>query len=154
MPDPTIGKTGIPMPEPDPLILAKRQRILEGLAAILPGESLIATEDERRAYETDAFTAYRQLPLAVCLPRSTEEVAAILRFLNEEGVPVVPRGAGTSLAGGALPQADAVVVGLSKMSRVLELRFEDRIARVEAGITNLAISAAVAHRGFFYAPDP
>jgi glycolate oxidase len=154
MPDETIGKTGIPMPEPDPLILAKRQRILDGLAVILPGESLITTEDERRAYETDAFTAYRQLPLAVCLPRSTEEVAAILSFLNKEGVPVVPRGAGTSLAGGALPQADAVVVGLAKMSRVLELRFEDRLARVEAGITNLAISAAVAHRGFFYAPDP
>jgi glycolate oxidase len=154
MSDQAVGSTGIPMPDPDPSILAKRERIIEGLAAILPGEALIVSEDERRAYETDAFTAYRQLPLAVCLPRSTEEVAAVLAFLDKERVPVVPRGAGTSLAGGALPQADAVVVGLAKMNRVLEIRYEDRIARVEAGITNLAISGAVAHAGFFYAPDP
>jgi glycolate oxidase len=142
------------MPAPDPAILSKRARILDGLSALLPGERVIDTEDERRAYETDAFTAYRQVPLAVVLPETTEEVAAVLRFLNAQGVPVVPRGAGTSLAGGALPQADAVVVGLAKMNRVLETRFEDRLARVQAGITNLAISAEVAHAGFFYAPDP
>lgn len=146
--------TGIPMPMGDPAILARRAEIIAGLRAILPGEQVIESEDERRAYETDAFTAYRQLPLAVCLPTSTEEVAAVLAYLNRERVPVIPRGAGTSLAGGALPQADAVVVGLSKMNKVLEVRLEDRLARVQAGITNLGISAAVAHEGFFYAPDP
>src|SRR5919112_1061862 len=98
-PRPSLASTtGIPMPRPDPAILAKRRHILDGLAALVPAEALIATEDERRAYETDAFTAYRELPLAVVLPTSTEEVAAILSFLNKEGVPVVPRGAGTSLA--------------------------------------------------------
>jgi glycolate oxidase len=148
------SNTAIAMPAGDPVIMAKRQRIIDGLTALLPSESVITSEDERRAYETDAFTAYRQLPLAVVLPETTEEVAAVMRFLNLEGVPVVPRGAGTSLSGGALPQADAVVIGLSKMNRVLELRFEDRIARVQAGITNLGISDAVAHEGFFYAPDP
>ena len=146
--------TGIPMPAGDPAILARRQEILAGLAPLVAPEGLITSEDERRAYETDAFTAYRQVPLAVVLPASTQEVAAVLKFLNAQRVPVIPRGAGTSLAGGALPQADAVVVGLSRMSRVLELRFEDRLARVEAGITNLGISGAVAHEGFFYAPDP
>jgi glycolate oxidase len=149
-----LATTGIPMPQPDKAILAKRERIIEGLKALLPPESVIISEDERRAYETDAFTAYRELPLAVVLPETTEAVAAVLRYLKSEGVPVVPRGAGTSLAGGALPQADAVVVGLGKMSRVLELRLADRLARVQAGITNLGISAAVAHEGFFYAPDP
>ncbi|MDQ0392720.1 FAD-linked oxidase C-terminal domain-containing protein [Labrys monachus] len=146
--------TGIPMPPPDPRIMQRRESILDGLARLVPAENLISSEDECRAYETDAFTAYRAMPLAVVLPESTDEVAAVLRFLHRENVPVVPRGAGTSLAGGALPQADAVVVGLAKMSKVLELRFEDRIARVQAGITNLGISGAVAHERFFYAPDP
>ncbi|MBP0577978.1 FAD-binding protein [Labrys sp. LIt4] len=154
MPEGTPLTTGIPMPPPDPAILARRQAIVDGLAGLVPPANLIVSEDERRAYETDAFTAYRAVPLAVVLPETTEEVAAILKFLNQEGVPVIPRGAGTSLAGGALPQADAVVVGLSKMSKVLELRFEDRLARVQAGITNLGISGAVSHESFFYAPDP
>jgi glycolate oxidase len=148
------NRTGIEMPVPDPDIIAKRQMIIDGLMPLVPAEDLIITEDERRAYETDAFTAYRAMPLAVVLPESTEQVAAVLKFLHGQGVPVIPRGAGTSLAGGALPQADAVVVGLSKMSKVLELRFEDRLARVQAGITNLGISGAVSHEGFFYAPDP
>ncbi|WP_448953770.1 FAD-linked oxidase C-terminal domain-containing protein [Labrys neptuniae] len=154
MPEGTPLTTGIPMPPPDPAILARRQAIVDGLAQLVPAANLITSEDERRAYETDAFTAYRAVPLAVVLPETTEDVAAILKYLNQEGVPVIPRGAGTSLAGGALPQADAVVVGLSKMSKVLELRFEDRLARVQAGITNLGISGAVAHENFFYAPDP
>ena len=154
MPEGTLLTTGIPMPPPDPAILARRQAIVDGLAMLVPAANLIVSEDERRAYETDAFTAYRAVPLAVVLPETTEEIAAILKFLNQEGVPVIPRGAGTSLAGGALPQADAVVVGLSKMSKVLEMRFEDRLARVQAGITNLGISGAVAHESFFYAPDP
>jgi glycolate oxidase len=112
------------------------------------------TEDERRAFETDALTAYRKMPLAVVLPSTTEEVSAVLKFCHANGVKVVPRGAGTSLAGGAIPQEDAIVLGVAKMNRVIAVDFENRTARVQAGITNLAISQAVAHEGFFYAPDP
>jgi glycolate oxidase len=144
----------IAFPSPDPSILARRDEILAGLAKLVAPEALITSEDERRAFETDGLTAYRRMPLAVVLPSSTREVSAVMRYLGQEGVKIVPRGAGTSLAGGAIPQEDAVVVGISKMARVLDLDFENRTASVEAGITNLAISAAVSHEGFFYAPDP
>jgi len=143
----------IAFPAPDRDILARRDAIVAGLRRILP-DGVIDTVDERRAFETDALTAYRRMPLAVVLPRSTEEVAAVLSYLNREGVPAVPRGAGTSLAGGAIPQEDAVVVCVARMSRVLDVDFANRTARVEAGVTNLAVSGAVAHEGFFYAPDP
>jgi len=146
--------SAILMPKPDERVLAKRDAILAGLAALLPPGSLITEEDERRAYETDALTAYRQIPLAVVLPTTTEEVSAILAFLNREGVKVVARGAGTSLAGGALPAADAVVLGVSKMNRILDIDTDNRTIRVEAGVTNLGVSGAVNHLGFFYAPDP
>jgi glycolate oxidase len=144
----------IAFPTPDPGILARRDSILAGLAALLPAGSLITSEDERRPFETDALTAYRRLPLAVALPTSTDEVALVLKYCRDAGVYVVPRGAGTSLSGGAIPQEDAIVVGLSKMSRILEVNLPDRYARVQAGVTNLAISEAVAADGFFYAPDP
>ena len=146
--------TAIAFPVPDPAILARRDAILRGLSALLPTECVITTEDERRAFETDGLTAYRRIPLAVVLPRSTEEVAAVMRFCHGAGVKVVPRGAGTSLCGGAIPQEDAVVLGTSKMNRVLDVDFANRSAKVEAGVTNLAITAAVLHEGFFYAPDP
>ncbi|MBV8473209.1 MAG: FAD-binding protein [Hyphomicrobiales bacterium] len=144
----------IAFPPVDPSVLARREAIVAGLAAILPADGLIADVAGRRAFETDALTAYRRLPLAVALPRSTEEVARVLKFCRDAGVNVVPRGAGTSLSGGAIPQEDAVVLGLSKMSRILEINLADRYARVEAGVTNLAISEAVGADGFFYAPDP
>ena len=144
----------IQFPLPDEAILARRDAIIAGLAPLVPASSLITTEDERRAFETDALTAYRKMPLAVVLPNSTEEVAAVLKFCNEQGVKVIPRGAGTSLAGGAIPQEDAIVVGVGKMNRVLDINFGDRTMRVQSGITNLAISGEVAHKGFFYAPDP
>ena len=112
----------IAFPAPDPAILARREAIRAGLAAILlPAECVIADEAGRRAFETDALTAYRRLPLAVVLPRTTEEVARTLRFCRDAGVNVVPRGAGTSLSGGAVPQEDAIVIGLSKMNRILEI---------------------------------
>ena len=120
----------------------------------MPPECLVVSEDERRAFETDALTAYRRLPLAVVLPRSTEETSKVMAYLHQEGVKVVPRGAGTSLSGGAIPQEDAVVIGVSKMSKILEVDYADRIARVQAGVTNLGISNEVAADGFFYAPDP
>ncbi len=144
----------IAFPTPEPGILARRDSILAGLAALLPGGSLITQENERRAFETDALTAYRRLPLAVALPTSTQEVARVLKYCRDAGVYVVPRGAGTSLSGGAIPQEDAIVIGLSRMSRILEVNLPDRYARVEAGVTNLAISESVAADGFFYAPDP
>ncbi|KNY19105.1 FAD-linked oxidase C-terminal domain-containing protein [Methylobacterium sp. ARG-1] len=144
----------IPFPQPDETILSRRHEILAALAALVPANTLLASEEARRAFETDALAAYRKMPLAVVLPSSTEEVSAILRFCHENSVKVVPRGAGTSLAGGAIPQEDAIVLGVSKLSRVLDVDFQNRTARVQAGVTNLTISQAVAHEGFFYAPDP
>lgn len=144
----------IAFPPPDPGILARRDEIIAGLAAILPEDCLVTGADERRAFETDALTAYRRLPLAAALPRTTAETAAVLRYCHAAGVNVVPRGAGTSLSGGAIPQEDAIVVCLSKMNRILDINYEDRTLRAQAGVTNLAITEAVAPDGFFYAPDP
>jgi glycolate oxidase len=146
--------THIALPEPDQRTIARRDEIVAMIGALVGNDRVIADVDGRRAYETDALTAYRRMPLAVVLPRSTEEVAAVLRYCHRERIKVVPRGAGTSLAGGALPAEDAIVVCVTKLNRVLEIDYENRTAKVEAGITNLAISAAVAERGFFYAPDP
>jgi glycolate oxidase len=146
--------SAIAMPPPDPEILARRDEIVAGLQAILGDRQVIVSEDERRAYETDALTAYRAIPLAVVLPGSTEEVAAIAKFLGEKRVKMIARGAGTSLSGGALPSPDAVVVGLARMNRILAIDYDNRIARVEAGVTNINITNAVSGNGFFYAPDP
>lgn len=140
--------------EPDKDILDRRGAIVEHLASLVSPEGLITDRDECRVYETDALAAYRKMPLAVVLPTSTDEVSAVLKFCHDNGVKVVPRGAGTSLAGGAIPTEDAVVLGLSRMSRVLEINYDDRFIRVEAGVTNLSITSAVSDRGFFYAPDP
>ena len=142
------------LPEPDRAILSRRDAIVADLRRLLGAGAVIADEDGRRAYETDALTAYRALPLAVLLPGSTEEVSRALRYCHQHGIKVVARGAGTSLSGGALPSEDAVVIGVSRMSRVLEVDYVNRVARVEVGITNLGISEAVKDRGFFYAPDP
>jgi glycolate oxidase len=144
----------ISFPRLDETILARRDSIVAGLQAVLAPECVIADESGRRAFETDALTAYRRLPLAVVLPRTTDEVRLVMRFCRDQNVNVVPRGAGTSLSGGAIPQEDAIVVALTKMNRILEVNLADRVARVEAGVTNLAISEAVGPDGFFYAPDP
>ena len=144
----------IAFPIPDAGIVARRDAILAGLRPLVAPEALIVTEDERRAFETDGLTAYRRMPLAVVLPSTTAEVSAVMAYCHAQGVRVVARGAGTSLAGGAIAQEDAIILGVGKMTRVLDLDFPNRTARVEAGLTNLAISGAVAHEGFFYAPDP
>lgn len=141
------------MPVPDPGILARKAAIAARLRAAVP-DAVIDDPTETRAYECDALSAYRCPPLAVVLPATTEEVAAILRICHDERVPVVPRGAGTSLAGGSMPTADAVVIGLSRMNAVIETNYPDRLIRVQAGRTNLSISGAVDGDGFFYAPDP
>ena len=141
------------LPAPDAGILARRDQIAARLEAAAPG-AVITDPQELRVYECDALSAYRCAPLAVVLPRSTAEVSALLKICHDEGVPVVPRGAGTSLAGGSMPTADAVVIGLARMNAVLEISTDDRLIRVEAGRTNLSVSGAVDHLGFFYAPDP
>ncbi|MBB3443077.1 FAD-linked oxidase C-terminal domain-containing protein [Rhizobium sp. BK379] len=139
---------------PRPDVLARRKEIVADLVDLLPRECLIHEARELVPFETDAFVSYRRLPLAVALPRSTAEVAAVMKYCHRYGIPVVPRGAGTSLSGGAIPQEDAVVLGLSKMNRILEVGFANRCAVVQAGVTNLNISEAVSADGFFYAPDP
>ncbi|MGJ8533816.1 MAG: FAD-linked oxidase C-terminal domain-containing protein [Alphaproteobacteria bacterium] len=144
----------IAIPEPDMGILARRQEIIQSLRKLVPGEGVISDATELVPYETDAFTAYRRVPLAVVLPETTEQVSAVLKYCNKAGLPVIPRGAGTSLAGGAIPQEDAVVIGIAKMSRVLDVDYSNRSARVQAGITNLNVSDHVGPDGFFYAPDP
>lgn len=142
------------MPAPDAAILARREEIAAALRAIVPGEGVITAESERRAYESDGLTAYRTLPMIVVLPSTTAQVSAVLRACHELGVKVVPRGAGTSLSGGALPLEDGVLLGLGKFNKVLEIDFDNRCARVQPGVTNLGITNAVAHAGFYYAPDP
>jgi len=144
----------IALPSPDRTILERRNDLLKRLKKLVPGAILITDEEGRRTFETDALTAYRCLPLAVVLPESTEQVSAILHFCHQNKIKVVPRGAGTSLAGGALPLEDAIVLCLSRMSKVLDIDLVNRVARVEAGITNSGITDAVANEGFFYAPDP
>jgi glycolate oxidase len=146
--------TAIAFPAPKADILARRAYLIDGLSKLVPPASLITSEDERRPYETDAFTAYRRLPMIVVLPETTEQVAAVLKFCAGNGVPVVPRGAGTSLCGGSTPQEDAVVIGVAKLNKVLDVSYADRTMRVQAGITNLAVSAQIMPDGFFYAPDP
>ena len=142
------------MPIPNATILARKATIYARLAAVLPADALITDPAETRAYECDALSAYRCAPLAAVLPRSTEEVAAVLRICHEEGVPVVPRGSGTSLAGGALPTADCVILGVGRMNGVLETDYDNRFIRVQSGRTNLSVTGAVESDGFFYAPDP
>jgi glycolate oxidase len=146
--------TTIAMPPVDESVLASREEIVAGLREIVGAEHVVVAEDERRVYETDALNAYRAVPLSVVLPASTEEVAGVVRYLADNGVKMIARGAGTSLSGGALPSPDAVVIGLARMNRILAIDYENRTARVEAGVTNINITEAVSPRGFFYAPDP
>ena len=145
----------IRLPDPKQDVLARRDAVIAGLrAALADEEGVIADLIRLKPYETDGLSAYRQMPLAVALPETTEEVVAILRFCHANGVRVVPRGAGTSLSGGALPMEDAVVVGLMRMNPILDINYPDRCATVQAGVTNIGITQAVSDEGFFYAPDP
>jgi glycolate oxidase len=142
------------MPLPDAAVIARRDEIAAALRRIVPGEGVIVSEPQRRAYESDGLTAYRQPPLVVVLPSTVAQVAAVLRYCRDEGVKVVPRGAGTSLSGGALPLADGVLLGMAKFNRILDIDYDNRCVVVQPGVTNLGISNAVAGAGFYYAPDP
>src|SRR3954464_2738208 len=141
-------------PAPKPDVMRRRDSIVAGLRALLPESGLISEPLRLKPYETDGLSAYRQVPLAVALPETTEQVADVLRFCHQNGVRVIPRGAGTSLSGGALPMADAVVVGMMRMNQILDINYPDRCAVVQAGVTNIGITNAVSADGFFYAPDP
>jgi glycolate oxidase len=142
------------MSEPDAGTLARRADIVHALKEIVPGDGVIADEDELRPYECDGLSAYRQLPLIVVLPETTEQVSRVLRYCREAEVKIVPRGAGTSLSGGALPLADGITLAMTRFNRILEIDYDNRCAVVQPGVTNLAITQAVAERGFYYAPDP
>ena len=142
------------MPDLDRAVLDRRAEIAAALRQIVPGEGVIDSANEMRPYESDGLTAYRQPPMLVVLPETVEQVSRILRYCHSEGIKVVPRGAGTSLSGGALPLADGVLLGLAKFNRVLEIDYDNRVAVVQPGVTNLGITKAVEHAGFYYAPDP
>ncbi len=142
------------MPAPDATVLAKKTLLVERLSAALPEDAVIHAERELKVYECDALTAYKCSPLCAVLPATTEEVAAVLKICHDMDVPVVPRGSGTSLAGGALPTADSVILGVARMNDVLETNYDDRYIRVQTGRTNLSVTGAVEENGFFYAPDP
>ncbi|MCW2350462.1 glycolate oxidase [Sphingobium sp. B12D2B] len=144
----------ISMPAPDPHILGRRADIVRAMQAIVPGEGVVSHPDGLRPFETDALTAYRQMPLAAVLPETVAQVSQVLAWCHTHDVKVVPRGAGTSLSGGALPLADGILLGLSRMNRIIEIDYANRVAVVQPGVTNLAITKAVEAQGFYYAPDP
>ena len=142
------------MPVPDPKVLKNKDALVAALKQVLPDDAVISDPMETRAYECDALTAYRCPPMIAVLPSTTQEVSDVLRLCHKFGAPVVPRGAGTSLAGGALPTADSVILGVARMNAVLETNYDDRFIRVQTGMTNLSVTGAVEGDDFFYAPDP
>ncbi len=143
------------MPPLDEAVLARRGQIAAALRAIVPGDGgVIDDAAALRVYESDGLTAYRQPPMLVCLPQTTEQVSRVLKWCHGQGVKVVPRGSGTSLSGGALPLGDAVLLGMARFNQVLQIDYEDRLAVVQPGVTNLAVTRAVEAEGFYYAPDP
>ena len=142
------------MPEPDARVLARRAAIVARLREIVPGEGVIERADALAAYESDGLTAYRTRPMVAVLPETTAQVAAILEYCSASGIKVVPRGAGTSLSGGALPLADGVLLGLGKFNRILDIDYANRCVVAQPGVTNLALTQAVEGAGFYYAPDP
>jgi glycolate oxidase len=149
-----IEEIPMEMPAPNPDILSKKAELVTRLLDILPADAVISDPAETRAYECDALTAYKCPPLAAVLPSTTQEVSDVLRICHEMGVPVVPRGSGTSLAGGALPTEDSVILGVARLNEVLETDYDNRFIRVQTGRTNLSVTGAVEEDGYFYAPDP
>ncbi len=152
-----FGRTGLKtmeLPSPDTHVIDRKQRIVQLLRMVVPHEAIVDNERQTLAYECDALTARRCPPLAVALPSTTEEVSKLLEICHRERVPVVPRGAGTSLSGGALPTSDSVVICTARLNEILEIDCDSRFVRVQSGITNVSVTQAVENDGFFYAPDP
>jgi glycolate oxidase len=146
--------TALMMPKPDEATLAKRAEIIAQLREIVPGEGVVDTQTGMRVFESDGLTAYRQMPMVVVLPETTAQVSRILKYCQRENIKVVPRGSGTSLSGGALPLADAVLLVMSRFSRILDIDLANRVVVAQPGVTNLGITRAVEAHGFYYAPDP
>ncbi len=142
------------LPKLDHLTISNREKIIRSLRKIVKSENVLDHNDEIKPYETDALSAYKQKPLVVVLPESTEEVSKILKYCNQEKIKIIPRGAGTGLSGGALPLQDAILLGLGKFNKILEIDFENKCVVAQPGVTNLSITHAVQHKGFYYAPDP
>ena len=142
------------MPEPDQAVLSRRIEIAAALRRIVAHEAVIDSATQLRPYESDGLTAYKQMPMLVALPQTTAQISEILKYAYANNIKIVPRGAGTSLSGGALPLEDGILLGLAKFNRVLDIDFANRCVVVQPGVTNLAITNAVEHEGFYYAPDP
>ena len=142
------------LPKIDKNIISKKSLIVKKLKNLTNPNNVLSDLDEIKPYETDALAAYKQTPLAVVLPENTKEVSEIMKFCYSEDVKVIPRGAGTGLSGGALPLQDAVIVGLGKFNKILEIDFQNKCVVTQPGVTNLAITHAVQHEGYYYAPDP
>src|ERR1700726_4177397 len=138
------------MPAADAAVIARRDQIAAALRRIVPGEGVVVSEPERRAYESDGLTAYRQPPLVVVLPSTVAQVPAVLRYCRDEGIKIVPRGPGTSLSGGALPLADGVLLGMGKFNKILDIDVANRCVVAQPGVTNLGITHAVQGEGFYY----
>ena len=146
--------SSLQMPKVDDVVMSKKDKIASDLCGIINSKNVLSNPDELRPFETDGLTAYRQMPLIVVMPETVEEVSQILKYCNENKVKVVPRGAGTGLSGGALPLQDAILLGLGKFNKILEIDYENKCVITQPGVTNLGITHAVEHKGFYYAPDP
>ncbi|MFZ9626747.1 MAG: FAD-binding protein, partial [Burkholderiaceae bacterium] len=132
----------------------RMREVVERLRGVLPAHSVLHRDEDKRPYECDALSAFRQMPMAVVLPDTEAQVIAVLKACRDLDVPVVARGAGTSLSGGSMPHASGVVLSLARFNRILELDPYSRTARVQPGVRNLAISEAAAPHALYYAPDP
>ena len=146
--------TELALPKIDKSIVSRKDEIVKNLSRLTNSENVLSHADEIKPYETDALAVYTQTPLAVVLPENTNEVSEILKYCYQENIKVIPRGAGTGLSGGALPLQDAIVLGLGKFNKILKIDFENRCVVTQPGVTNLGITHAVQHKGFYYAPDP
>jgi glycolate oxidase len=142
------------LPEIDQKTIDNKSSIVKNLSKLTNPENVLSHADEIKPYETDALAAYTQTPLAVVLPENTNEVSEILKYCHKENIKVIPRGAGTGLSGGALPLKDAVILGLGKFNKILNIDFPNKCVVTQPGVTNLGITHAVQHKGFYYAPDP
>ena len=146
--------TKLAMPKIDRKLIAKKADVIANLKQIIKTENILDHEDEIRPFETDALSAYKQKPLVVVFPENTREVSKILAYCNQERIKVVPRGAGTGLSGGALPLEDGILLCLSKFNKIINIDYKNRCVVAQTGVTNLSITQAVEHKGFYYAPDP
>ena len=146
--------SNIALPAIDQSTIKKKEYIFKKLKKLTSSDNVLNHEAEIKPYETDALSAYKQKPLCVVLPENTEEISNILKFCYKENIKVVPRGAGTGLSGGSLPLQDAVLISLTKFNKILEIDFENKCVIAQPGVTNLSITHAVQHKGFYYAPDP